>query len=501
MPDGDTPLFGLSHRLPPTNMQAEQALLGAIFCNNKAFDLCAGLEAEHFADPIHGFIFKESARLIGEGRSVSPVTLKALFEHNGVLNDVGGVKYLNELITAMVGIINAGDYARAIRDAWLRRQLIAVGEEAVNLAFGADTAIDGEAAVTATMDRLLALGEASGDKRGTDFSVASKAAFERSAASHRGDAGQSRLDTGIPGVDSLWAGLWPGQLYYLMARSRTGKTPCMMQIARHVAAQLKAEGEASKRAPGHVHVFSLEMTAEDLLTINLASTTRWTADQIRAGDIGGPADWLEFERASALLGTLPIVVDDCAEIDMATLSLRARVVKRRRNTRLICIDYRELVRRGRDQVRMGLPEWIPFLGYQFKALAKSLNVPVIALAQINKGRDGQDSTRPTLTDLPYDGGQAADAVFSLYRPELYMGDEPPKPAVTISADKQNQRDAEWRREKESTRGLAEFSALKRRFGPPGRINLRFDGPRMLLSKWRDTPDFDEHYGTSGANYG
>jgi replicative DNA helicase len=231
-----------------------------------------------------------------------------------------------------------------------------------------------------------------------------------------------------------------------------------------------------------VHVFSLEMTAEDLATINLASTTRWTSDQIRAGEID---DWHDFMSAGRELGGLPVVVDDRAEMDITGLFLRGRAIRRRKKTRLVCIDYRELIRRVRDQARMSLPEWIPFLGYRLKALAKTLNCPGIALAQINKQRSADGPVRPTLDDLPYDGGQAADGVFALHRPELYMTAPPKAPAITSDSKLADIKSA-WKRERDAVRGVAEFLALKRRFGPANAWRkLRFDGPRMLVSDWHE----------------
>lgn len=489
MPDDASfaPLFGLQKRLPPSNIQAEQAFLGALLANNKVIDRAQFLRPEHFAEGAHGIIFRRAAQRIEAGQVADALTLKTDFENSGLLDEIGGTAYLTQLLTAMVGIINAGDYAKAIYDTWLRRQLIDAGERIVNGAFAPAPDADATKMLDQAAETVLALGEASAGIRGTDFATASSAAVARSYAAYRGDAGQARLDTGIPPVDALWGGLWPGQLYYLMARSKTGKTACMMQIARHVASALAAETAETKRPAEHVHIFSLEMTAEDLLTVNLASKTRWSADQIRSGEIGGPDDWLQLERAAADLGRLPIVIDDEANMDISTLMMRARATKRSRRTRLICIDYRELIRRGGEQTRMQLPEWVPYLGYQLKALAKATHCPVIALSQINKPKDGTEVARPTVSDLPYDSGQAADGVFALHRPELYMPEYPPPLPAGTSAEKVANRASEWKHQRDAVRGVTEFHSLMRRFGPFGSYrSLHFDGPRMLLSERRET---------------
>lgn len=482
MPDGrPTGLCGRGRVLPEAQ-QAEQALLGAAFANNEVIKRCDWLKPEHFYDPVNGRIWQRAAERVAAGQLADAITLKTDFENTGVLDQIGGTEYLAKLMGAMVGVRTATDYAKVIYQTWVRRQIIATGEQMVADAYGAEPGADPGGIVAATSETIFALGGHGSVNRGVSLATAAQVAFQQTEAAHRGEQGAARLDTGIGPVDELVNGLWPGKLYYIMARSRTGKTPFMMQMARNVAARLQAEAAATGQPPAHVHVFSLEMTAENLAVINLAAVTRWSADQLKAGRIGGAEAWLEYEKKQRELGALPIWIDDEPEMDIAALAMRARAVQQAKRTRLICIDYRELVRRGREQTRMQLPEWIPFLGYQLKALAKSLRVPVIALAQINKAKDKADDTRPTLNDLPYDGGQAADAVFALHRPELYMPEEMPRAAGVKQSDEQRiSAMARWDEERARVRGLAEFSALKRRFGPTGMRRLRFDGPRMTFA--------------------
>ncbi len=152
----DAPLLGLSQRLPPSNLAAEQALLGALLANNKAYERVSDyLAPDHFADPLHGRIFAAIGRRIEAGQLADAVMLKAEFEHSGVLEEVGGTAYLAQLLTAMVGIINAGEYGRAIHDAWLRRQLVEIGEVVVNRAFGAEPELDGRQQIEAAESRAV----------------------------------------------------------------------------------------------------------------------------------------------------------------------------------------------------------------------------------------------------------------------------------------------------------------------------------------------------------
>lgn len=482
--DAIPPLLGLSQRLPPANLQAEQGLLGAILANNRAFEAAAFLEPAHFADPIHGRLFAEIRQRLGAGRPVDAVTLAGELQSAGILDEVGGTKYLADLLTALVSPRFAPEYARAVRDTWLRRQVIDIAEGAVNAAFAApDLARPGDTLVSEAIDRLLRLGEeaTAGTTGPVTLAAALTQAVDRADAAQRGEHGAARLDTGVRTFDALWQGLWPGELYYLMARSRTGKTSAMALIARNVAARLLAEAEQAGREPEHVHVLSLEMTAESYGVINLAATTPFTADEIKAGRV---RDWNKLREAQAALSRLPIVVDDEGGMTVSQVVTRARVVARTRRTRLLLIDYGELIRRGRDEARMGLPEWIPLLGYRLKELSKALRIPIVALRQINKSRDTADSARPTLTDLPYDGGQAADAVFALHRPELAINEETApsstRQATMRGGDKGGDADRAWIDRRERAQGVAEFGALKRRFGPTGWRQMRFDGPRMLF---------------------
>jgi replicative DNA helicase len=225
MPDGDfSPLFGLSQRLPPSNTQAEQALLGAILMNNKALERCGDLQPEHFIDPAHVCIFREIKRLAGAGRTADAVTLKSSLEHTGALDDVGGTTYLTGLYSAVVGIINAGDYARAIRECWMRRQLIDVGETIVNGAFGVDPNIDIATIASNAVARIDEVSNNSGalNNHVTTLDTAMDSAIEamEAARTRKGPAG---ISTGFRSMDNRLGGLEPGLVYVIAGRPGMGK--------------------------------------------------------------------------------------------------------------------------------------------------------------------------------------------------------------------------------------------------------------------------------------
>src|ERR1700710_422425 len=213
-----SPLLGLSQRVPPSNLQAEQALLGALLANNKAYERVSDfLAPEHFADPMHGRIFQAIARRVEAGQLADAVTLKAEFEHAGILEEVGGTAYLTQLLTAMVGIINAGDYGRAILDTWMRRQLIDIGGTGVNNASGADPELDGALQIEAAEQSLFDLAADNGTGGGfitferalTDAIMGAERAFRqcvrpdhRAARSRQQDGRAASVGSTDPGRPS-----------------------------------------------------------------------------------------------------------------------------------------------------------------------------------------------------------------------------------------------------------------------------------------------------------
>jgi replicative DNA helicase len=475
----------------PTNIQAEQALLGALLANNKAMDRCDGLEPEHFADPIHGRIYQAIVRRIASGQLADAVMLKAEFENSGILDDVGGTVYLAQLLTAMVGIINAGEYARAIRDAWLRRELIDAGEEAVNAGFGADPDMDGEAAVAATMDRLLAMGEHTRAADTGDFGAALDTALDAADAAHRGVALPGLL-TGIPGLDAKWCGLFAGALDILAARSEHGKTALGMQIAENIARKLLADALARVAAghaldQEHVQVFSLEMSRADLAVRMLASQTGIQADDIRSGQIGGGRA-SALLRARADLRTLPLIVQDRRGMTLSDIRLSARIAKRRKRVRLVVIDHLHRIKPDKAMLRLSRTEQVQATTEGLKDMAGDLDIPVLLLAQLSREaerRDGPDAARPRVSDIQYAGERDGDNVILLWRPILHMGAAPPTLPDRIKAEQRTEADAAWWRRHDAMRDKAEAIFAKRRGGPTGSTWLHFDGPRTRFS---DPPD-------------
>jgi replicative DNA helicase len=491
MPDGHSPLFGLSQRQPPSNVPAEQALLGAILTNNRAHDrVVEFLLPEHFADPVHGRIYQEIDRLIRANRQASAVTLINVFQGAGILDEVGGTTYLAQLLGGTVGIINAEDYGRAVHDAWVRRQGIDVGETMVNLLFGADPERDGQAVIGETLEQLLTLAQQRAGGRETAIGRAMQGVLATADAAAHGN-GKVGLLTGLRTLDAHWRGMWPGTLDILAGRPGAGKTALALQIAGHVARCIAGKGS--------VGFWSLEMNAAALATRALSMETGIPHDDIREGRADASA-LVVAERAWC---DLPIRIFDEPRT-LAQLTVQARVERRRHGMVLAVVDHAAKLRREKGQQRMTETEWLNLVGGELHDLALALDIPVLLLWHMSRAGDRREEPRPKLDDLKYAGEGDADNVILLWRPERSMRAAPQrKPGE--GDDRFAARYSDWERESGRWRGKAEAVFGKRRSGPEGSVILGFDG---RATRFRDLepdeapPDmFDAPYAESEAAYG
>jgi replicative DNA helicase len=476
----DSPLLGLSQRLPPSNVQAEQALLGALLANNKAYERVSEfLAPEHFADPIHGRIYQAISRRVEAGQLADAVTLKTEFEHSGVLEEVGGTAYLAQLLTAMVGIINAGEYGRAVHDAWLRRQLIDIGETVVNNAFGADPELDGPKQIEAAEQSLFDLSNDGGTSGGfvtferalTDAIIGAERSFRRSGH-------VSGLSTGLRDLDSKMGGLHPSDLLILAGRPGMGKTALATKIAFGAAKALVGEArvaDPNALPKAHVAIFSLEMSAEQLATRLLSEEAQISSDRIRRGDIG-QRDFDKFVQVSREIANLPIDIDDTPAITLSALRTRCRRLKRTRGLALIVVDYLQLMRPSAGTRPENRVLEISQITQGLKAIAKELAVPVLALSQLSRQVENREDKRPQLSDLRESGTieQDADAVMFVYRDEYYLAQRTPKQMGFESEDKFQASLEKWQQDMEAVHNKAELIIAKQRHGPTGTIPLFFE---------------------------
>ena len=397
------PMLGYSQRVPPSNLQAEQALLGALLANNKAFERVAEfLAADHFADPIHGKIFQAIQRRVDQGQLADAITLRTEFEHNGVLDEVGGTAYLAQLLTAMVGIINAGEYGRAIHDSWLRRQLIDVGEEVVNNAFGADPDLDGGDQVEASRAEIIRAGRSRHQERRLHrIRQGADVGHHRRRIRVPAPWPRLRLSTGLRDLDKKMGGLHPSDLMILAGRPGMGKTALATKIAFGAARALLAEARAedpNALPKGSVAFFSLEMSADQIALRMLAEEARVSGDRIRRGEIG-QKDFDKFVQVSREIAGLPLHIDEMPGVSVAAMRTRCRRLKRTNGLSLVVVDYLQLMRPSAGTKPESRVLEISQFTQGLKALAKELAIPVIALSQLSRAVESREDKRPQLSDL------------------------------------------------------------------------------------------------------
>lgn len=456
------PIFpGLSQRQPPSNLQAEQALLGAILANNKAMERCGGLLPEHFADPIHARIFGAAASRISQGKLASALTLKVEFENAGILNDVGGTPYLAELLGCMVGILIVADYAEVIIDAWMRRQLIEAGETMVNLAFGVDPDMDGAKIVTNGVESLLVLAQSVRSGRGRSFVQAIDDVLEAADAAYKG-TGAKGLMTGIQTLDAIWGGLWPG-LDVVGARSSHGKTILGMQIAEGVCERLP---EGSR-----VQVFSLEMPNADLALRMFQSRTGVGADTIRTGKIGSVVNQLLAARAEML--KLPLDIVDTPGMSITDIIVRVKADIRRLGTKLVVIDHLHRIGAPSHMARASRLDQVRYVAAALKDLSGDLGIPILCLAQLSADVERRPDHRPRISDIEYLPERDADNILLLWRPYLYLGAAPNDDDFK-SAELAQKAKEEFYKRSNFWKAKAEAILAKRRFGASSQVVLGFD---------------------------
>jgi replicative DNA helicase len=469
-PDAPNPAY----RNAPHNIEAEQSLLGAILVNNDAFYRVSDfLEPKHFFEQIHQVIYDTAGSLIRMGKVATPVTLKTFLPAE---TDIGGMtvgQYLARLAAEATTIINAQDYGRTIYDMALRRDLIRIGEDMVNVAFDAPVDFAPRAQIEDAERQLYELAETGRYDGGFQrFSQALTVAVDMAANAYKRDGKLSGIATGLRDLDIKMGGLQPSDLIIVAGRPGMGKTALATNIAYNVAkahhAEVQADGTMKSVNGGIVGFFSCEMSAEQLATRILAEQTSIASSMIRRGGIT-EADFEKIRNYSIELQSLPLFVDETGGLSISQLTARARRLKRQKGLDLIVVDYIQLLqgsgKRGNDNRVQEVTE----ITTSLKALAKELNVPIIALSQLSRQVESRDDKRPQLSDLRESGSieQDADVVMFVYREEYYLANKEPR-IGTPEYEK-------WQLDMSLVHGKAEVIIGKQRHGPTGTVELQFEG--------------------------
>jgi replicative DNA helicase len=474
---------GHALRTPPHNYEAERALLGAILMNNRAFErIQEFLRPEHFADPVNGRIYESCAKLIEQGHQANPVTLKTYLERDDLVIAAGGMKYLASLAAGAVTIINATEYGRLVYDLFLRRELIELGENIVNKAFDATPDESAMSQIEDSEQVLFNLASEGTLEGGfQNFGNVLVTAINLAEAAHRREGALAGVTSGLTDLDKKLGGLHASDLIILAGRPSMGKTSLATTIAFNAANYYRTTDRADDRGK-QVAFFSLEMSAEQLATRILAERSKINSHMIRTGGLSND-DFSRLVVASQEVNELPLFIDDTPAVTVSTIRTRCRRLARQNKSAdggsglgLIVIDYLQLIAPSRGERAENRVQEISAMTRGLKALAKELNVPVIALSQLSRAVEQREDKRPQLSDLRESGTieQDSDVVMFVYREQYYLERGEPSQRPEESSEKFHERMLKWQERCEQAHNVAEVIVAKQRHGPIGTVRVYFD---------------------------
>lgn len=474
----------------PHSIEAEQQLLGAILTNNDIFDRVASvINSSHFYDPVHARIYEVAAARIAKNNLASPVTLKAFLEDDEGLKELGGPAYLARLAGAAISAYAAKDYAQMIYDMAIRRELIGLGQTIADRATKMDVTEEPREQIVQAEQALYKLSEQGQTDSGfVSFLKAVTEAVQTANAAYQRDGGLAGVSTGLMDLDSKLGGLHPSDLLILAGRPSMGKTSLATNIAFNVAKAYKKgvrpDGTEGAVEGGIVGFYSLEMSSEQLAARILSEASEVPSQQIRRGDMT-EQEFRRFVDAAKALEACPLYIDDTPALPIAQLAARARRLKRSHGLDVLIIDYLQLCR-GTSENRV---QEIGEISMGMKAIAKELNIPVIALSQLSRGVESRDDKRPQLSDLRESGSieQDADVVMFVFREEYYKEREKP-------GEHDLERMAAWQEEMERLHARAEVIIGKQRHGPIGTVDLSFEAQFTrfgnLVKPWQQDQGYE-----------
>ncbi len=454
----------------PSNLEAEQALLGSILVNNDIIDEISNIiKPISFYDPAHVKIYEVIETLNNKGMIANPITLKNFFEKDNMLNEVGGTEYLVKLTRFSGSTKQALDYAKVIHEMYLRRELILISN---NLSSETLNSKDqsAEHIIESTEKSLFDLAErGSFSQSFLKFNQALDQTIEMATLAMKNDKGIVGVPTGLTELDRKLGGLHKSDLVIIAGRPSMGKTALATNIAYNAAQDIMSKQEKSS-----VAFFSLEMSSEQLSTRILSEQARIKSDDIRNGKVT-EEEINRYIETSRNIYNLPLFIDETPAITIATLSNRARRIKRLFGVKLIVVDYIQLMRSNSNK-NDGRVQEISEITQGLKALAKELGVPILALSQLSRAVEQRDDKQPQLADLRESGSieQDADVVMFVYRESYYLERKQPKLGSIEYA--------EWQSKMNDVNGLADIILGKQRHGPTGTVKVEFEG---IYTKFKD----------------
>lgn len=465
---------------PPNNLAAESAVIGSILFDNNAYQRVAEIvRPSDFYAPAHAEVFDVCQTLIQQGRVADGVTLREHFEQADKLAEIGGAKYLADLLDSAAFGPEVLDYAKIIRDLAMRRELIEIGATLQSKAISPEPDEDGARQIELAERQLFDLAERGSSGRGFEtFGDALIEALQMAEAAFKRDGKIAGISSGLRDLDEKLGGMHHSDLIVLAGRPSMGKTTLATNIAFNAAQACRRETQddgSKKTVDGAVvGFFSLEMSSEQLATRIISERTGIMSHKIRQGDLQKD----EFERireATEELQNLPLYIDDQGGISISQLAARARRLQRSVGLDLIIIDYLQLITVSTGRSSDSRVQEVTQITMALKALAKDLNVPIVALSQLSRQVEQRDDKRPQLSDLRESGSieQDADVVMFVYRESYYL--ERTEPQADPSDPASNEKWAAWRERMDAVYGTGEVIIGKQRHGPIGKVVLAFDG--------------------------
>ena len=480
----------------PKNIEAEQALIGAILANNKAFEKVSEfLLPKHFADPVHAKIFEVMSSIITHERSADVITLKNYFEQQGTLSEVGGINYLIKLADSASPMTNVEYYGQFIYDKYLRRELVDTGYNIVNNAITETTDLSAMEQIESAEQQLFGLAD-QGDGNGDfiDFSKALGSTLGLIEQAFQREDKLSGLPTGLDHLDRRLGGLTKSNLIIIAGRPAMGKTALATNIAYNVAEFMSRNKNMDKKDKG-VAFFSLEMSSDELAARVLSTVTQTPGQNMRTGELNN-AEFTRIAAAVRELENIPLYIDDTPGLTVNAIRSRARRLKRTKGLGLIVIDYIQLISGSAKRGETNRVQELSEISRGLKILAKELDVPVVALSQLNRGVESRDDKRPLMSDLRESGSieQDADTVMFVFRENYYIHNEEPKQKQNETPEHFQQRIIEWQKRDRETANLAEVIIGKQRHGPTGTVKLFWNGQYAQFGNLANEEQLPEQIG-------
>ena len=455
----------------PQNLEAEQTVLGSVLVSNEIYDEIPDINEESFFNPVNKKIYKTINDLMSKGLLANPITLKNFFSNEDELSDIGGSEYLVKLTKFSTSKLQIKYYANLLHDLKIRRSLIDISRETLDEALNKNSEINAEQIIESAEKKLFDIAERGKfNKSYIEFKEALVETIAMASSAYKNEEGIVGVPTGLRDLDNMLGGLHKSDLVIIAGRPSMGKTALATNIAFNAAKRI-----LEKQKKSSITFFSLEMSSEQLSTRILSEQSRITSSNIRRGKINQD-EFEKFIETSKNLENLPLFIDDTPAITISTLSNRARRIKRLHGLDLIIVDYIQLMKSGNYR-NEGRVQEVAEITQGLKAIAKELNVPVLALSQLSRAVEQRDDKKPQLSDLRESGSieQDADVVGFVFREEYYLEKLEPRAGTAEHV--------EWQEKMSIIHGQAELIIGKQRHGPTGIVRLEFES---AFTKFKDT---------------